>query len=250
MPRDFYPRREADIVSFTASFSAKVSASPEQFGLTPLQAEQYAAVQAQFADLQQKSTQGSTNTSSVFQAKKNARRELERMTRQLAGIARTHQGVTVAQRFALGLPARDPGRPRGSRTKDGRLQLQRIGPPRLIVKCLHGRTMRVRLRDRSAPMNRGKPKDVAGATLFSYVGELPPPPDDLGKWKFERVTTKTVVDVRPGNPYAGLPPGTRVWIIAFWTGRRGERGPMCEPVYAHTQYGVEIGSLPLMRKAA
>ncbi len=32
--------------------------------------------------------------------------------------------------------------------------------------------------------------------------------------------------------------------------RRGQRGPICEPVYAHTQYGIEIGSLKLMRNAA
>jgi hypothetical protein len=250
MPADFYPKREAEIVQFTANFSAGIATDPEQFGLTPAQSQHYASLQTAFADLQQKSTQKSTNTSSVIEAKKKARRDLEKATRQLVGIVRNHPGVTTAQRISLGLPARDRGRPRGSRTSDGRLHMQRIGPPRLRVKVLHGRTLRVVLRDRSAPRNRAMPKGVIGATVLTYVGERPPAEVDFAKWRFAGNTSKTVAVVRPGNPNESLPPGTKVWVSAFWRNRREQRGPMCEPVYEHTQYGIEIGSLQLMRKAA
>lgn len=182
--------------------------------------------------------------------KKNARRALEQLTRKLAGMIRARKYVTAAQPMTLGLPVRDTGRPHGSRTSDGRVQMQRIGPPRLMVKVLHGRTVRVVLRDRSVPMNRAMPKGVTGAALFSYVGEHPPAAQELEKWTFERNTSKTVATVRPGKAGEPLPPGTRVWIIAFWENRRCVRGPICEPVYAHTQYGIEIGSLQKLRKAA
>jgi len=249
MPADYYPKREREIVTFTENFSAGIAASPRSFGLSPAQAAEYAAVQHVFADLQQKSTQGSTNTSSVVAAKKNARRALEQLTRELVRIARMHPGVTAAQRRTLGLPVRDPGRPRGSRNVNGEVQMNRIGPPRVHVNVLNGRTLRIELRDRFS-LARCKPRGVEGATVFSYVGEHPPAAGDMDKWRFERNTTKLVTTVRPGNRDAMLPPGTKVWVMACWMNRRSQRGPASEPVSTHTQYGVEYTNWPQIGVAA
>jgi hypothetical protein len=46
-------------------------------------------------------------------------------------------------------------------------------PPKLSLLPSFGRTVRVRLRDMSSPDRRGKPDGVAGAAVFSYVGEQP-----------------------------------------------------------------------------
>ena len=254
MPADFYPRREADIVAFTGNFSATISADPDALGLTPAQAAEYAAAQQAFADLHRKSLQGSTNTSSVVQAKKHARRTLERLTRQLAAIIRSRPATSLEQRRSLGLPTRDPGRPPGSRNVDRTRQITRIGPPRLIVRVLRGRTLRVVLRDRSAPMNRSTPDGADGAVLLSAVGEHPPPVEDRSQWKFERITSKTVTTVQPGGAEAILPPGTKVWVTAFWcvpgSSPRGRHGPACAPVYAYTQEGVDNSRRMQRRPAA
>ena len=50
MPRDFYPRREADIVSFTSNLSARINFSPSEYGLSEIIAQNYAIKQQAFAE--------------------------------------------------------------------------------------------------------------------------------------------------------------------------------------------------------
>src|SRR5688500_4227652 len=49
MGRDFYPRPEGEILSFTLNFSQKISVSPGAYGLSVLQCTHYAATYEAFA---------------------------------------------------------------------------------------------------------------------------------------------------------------------------------------------------------
>ena len=84
-----------------------------------------------------------------------------------------------------------------------------------------------------------KPRGVSGATLLSFVGDEPP--TSISAWKYTGLTGSVNCTVRfNGNP----PPGTKVWIAAFWFSFRNERGPTSAPVSTH------LCGLPALAKAA
>ena len=65
MPADFYPKREADIVHWTANFGEKINAAPMEFGLDRDQATDYTTLQSSFAELHQAANQPSRRTPTI-----------------------------------------------------------------------------------------------------------------------------------------------------------------------------------------
>lgn len=256
MPADFFPKREADIRDWSGNFRAQIEGPGmgAALGLSPEMISEYASLQQSFASLWQLSQSNSTRTPSIIQAKNDARIALEKYTRVLTRIVRTHPGVTMAQRTALGLPARNPGGPRGRRWTQSFPKVPEHSP-RLGVVEVKGLRVRLRLRDRMSPMNASLPKGVHGATIFYATGDLPPALKDRNRWKFLCNTARTVFDVafegRRGFSGRGgkmrgmgpaLPPFTRVWFTAVWIGRSTHRSAWCEPVYTHLGYGLALAA--------
>jgi hypothetical protein len=234
MPRDFYPRREADIVSFTSNFGSRVTTDPEAFGLTPEMVAGYMDLQRAFVACYFTVHAPSSNSSSAYAAKKAARVKLEAATRPLVSRVRATLAVTDGQRALLGLKPR-PVRRRHVPAPEG--------PPYLRVRGAVGRMLRIELSDRTS-LRRGIPRDVDGATILGYVGDFPPANAD--QWELKGHTSRATTAVRFDN---ALPPGTKVWLIAHWFNRRCERGPNCAPVYTHLPYGATM-RLGLAQRAA
>lgn len=91
--------------------------------------------------------------------------------------------VTDAQKSSLGLTVRATKRsPVG-------IPAER---PRLDVELRFGSTLRITLRGRDTA-RRGKPDGIAGAMVFTYVGDVPP--DDLSQWSLAGITTRPRVDI-------------------------------------------------------
>jgi len=224
MPRDFFPRRDADALSFTGNFSRRIVADPGMYHLTDAQAANYAALQEAFAQAYQVAVSPGSNSIFSTQLKKSARRALEAETRRLGHYIRAWREITLSQMIELGLKVRS--------------QPTRINPPEsapwLYVRSVDGRTVHVELFDAGSG-KRKMPKGVNGATIFSYIGgELP---RKMGDWKLAGMTGNTKHEVMFPST---LPPGAKVWLCAFWMNPRQEHGPYCAAVSAHLGYGVAL----------
>jgi hypothetical protein len=234
MPRDYYPRRESDIRSFTAHFSEKISAAPADYGLTQARADEYAVLQQTFSDAYLTVQDRGANSTSAVVAKENARVALEAGTRALVKTVKAQWSVTNEMRINLGLP------PRGARRRHVAVPEE---APILRVVGAAGGAVQVRLVD-AGSTRRGLPRDARGAILFGFVGQVPPSGRD--RWTFKGGTSRATAEVRFD---AGLPPGTKVWLTACWINARAERGPSCAPVCTYLQYGMTFQPLAQRRAA-
>ena len=206
---DFLPRREADLLQWSSSFSEHVNSAPAEYAISPEMAAEYRALHVQFADLMLKSADATARTPSVLFAKQQTRERLVAMARTLTRQARGNMDVSNAQLQNLGLRAR--------RERRG----PRIQPPAEapIVRMLSREnwSARFRLCDPGS-MRVAKPAGAKSAILFMAVGPQPPP--DRAAWTMCAITGRTVVDVKfPKH----LPAGTQVWVAARWY------SPTCTP---------------------
>jgi hypothetical protein len=144
----------------------------------------------------------------------------------LAGIIQSAPSVTSAEICQLRLTVR-------KRTKS------RVGRPetwpRVSVVSANGHRVRLRLSESGPVVSRGKPAGVAGAAVFSFVGNLPPAEES--RWKYEGNATRLFYDIRVPS---SLPPGARIWFTAAWFNRRGERGPVSQPTNTHLGFGLGL----------
>ena len=105
----------------------------------------------------------------------------------------------------------------------------------VTVVSVSGRTVKLRFRDAANPHRVGRPVGVSSATILSYAGTAgAAPPASLGAWKFEANVSRTLVDVTfPDSVAAGSP----VWFTIFWSNRRDQSGPACDPISTYLLYG-------------
>jgi hypothetical protein len=218
MPQDFLPRREDDLLVWSANFAQHIQPDPLALGLTSAQCAAYQAKHDAFAALYREANEPRTRTHPVITAKDESREALLAEARLLGRIIRAHPGVTAQQRINLGLSA-----PPGKGTA--------IAPPEkapvLHVEAVIGRALRVRVRDAESPTKRGKPRGVANVVIFSVIADEPPA--SLDGWSLHTSIGRTKVDLTFGGHVA---PGAKVWLAAAWTTARGLHGPVSTPVPA------------------
>jgi hypothetical protein len=227
MATDFIPAREADLVTWSANFSTRISATPTAFGLTAGQATAYATLNTAWATAFTAASNDATRTPSAIITKNDARDALVANARMLAKIVQGYPAITNTQRSDLGLtvPTDEPT-PINPPTE----------PPVLEVVSVIGRTMKIRL-SAVGSERRGKPEGVSGATVLSFVGSTPPVA--IGDWKFEGSITRTTFDVEFPT---SVPAAAQVWLCAFWFNPRSQSGPACTPVSAYIAPGVSVAA--------
>lgn len=218
----YLPTSDNGLLDWALNFATLIVASPTTYGLEAEQAGGYQAQAQFFESALQAAIEPSTRTPVTVQAKNDAKTQLVELSRGLAMIVTNHPGVTNEQRVALGLTVRD---------REPSPVPPPSGSPDIDVLLVTGRTVTVRLHDASTP-GRRKPANVAGAAVFSFVGETAPA--DPAVWTFQGNTTRTRFDV---SFPADVPAGAKVWITAFWFNRRMQSGPGTPPVSTNLQYG-------------
>lgn len=221
MATDFVPSREADLVNFSSNFNDKIALSPTTYGLTLPQSAAYTVLHDAFVAAFNVLQDPVTKSPSNVLAKNNAKEALidgPGGIRYLARIVQGAPGVTNVAKFDLGLTVRD--------VEPTPVPIPSVAPAMEIVSNV-ARTVTVRLHDPATPTKRGKPEGVAGATVFSWVGE-DNPPLDVKAWKFEGSITKTNKIAVP-FPIT-VEDGAKVWLTAFWFNPRSQSGPPCDPV--------------------
>jgi hypothetical protein len=222
----FLPRTDAGLLAWSANFSALITATPTAYGLTSAIATAYTALHTAYATALAACDPGVRNKAAVL-AKNDAREALKVQARFLAKLVQGTSTVTDSQKAELGLTVNAMPSP--------------IPPPSaapaLDIVSVVGRTVKIRLHDADNAGKRGKPAGVAGATVFSAVGDDAPVTED--GWKFEGNTTRTEIDVVFPNSVAA---GAKVWLLAFWRNERDQSGPPCAPVSTNVQFGLPMAA--------
>ena len=223
MPRDFIPSTDAGKLAWTANYSTLVSAGPIPLGLTAGIATLLASKQLAFSNSMAAAVDPSTRGKASVFAKDAARKDLIAYCRLTARTISGNMTVTNATRLALGL------------TVPASVIPPIPAPPTapvLEVISVVGRTVKIKLHDSASGTKRGKPKGVAGASIFSFIGAAAP--TDATAWKFEgNITTTNVTMLFPDSVASGAP----VWFTAFWYNPRAMRGPGCAAVGTNIQGG-------------
>ncbi len=229
---DFLPRRAADMVDWTRSFSQAIGDDPTAYGLSAEDADNYAVLQEAYALAYRRSQDPSTRSPAQVQAKDSALKALKERTRQLAWRVRGTPGMDAGRLARLGL--KPPSRNR-------RALPAPVSSPRLRLTPTIGSDVVLRLEDRDR-LGRAKPRGVAGAIVMVHVGDAPP--REVKDWTFGFGTTKTRLSVPLPE---GLSPGTQVWYVAWWQSPTGQPGPASAPV--STRVGFDLAPRVAKRAA-
>jgi hypothetical protein len=210
MARNFYYGREADIVAGSASFAALILASAATYGLLPAQAMAFGLLNTALQSAYTAAVSPPTRGPVSIQAKNQAIHNMRISAINLAKIAYSTPTVSDTQLVELGLlprPSRTPVPPPAT-------------APDIDILSVNGNTVQLRLHAAGESTRRGKPAGVDGASVFSFVGAVPP--DNEAEWTFEGVASKTTINI---TFPAGTAPGARVWFTAFWFNGRKQTGP-------------------------
>lgn len=114
MGASFYWGTETELYSGAQSFSEKLSADPEAYGISTEQASDYAAVVAVWKAAYEDARTPSLRTKGRVCVKNDAKRGVRIATASLAKFIAGTPTVTDQQKFDLGLSVRSTSRPAGA----------------------------------------------------------------------------------------------------------------------------------------
>ena len=211
----YIPSRDAELVTWSTNFDTKITAAPTDYGLTAPQATAYAAKHTAFVTAYQTASNPDTRSPTNVLAKDMARSALVAEARMLARIVQATPAVTPEQKSELGLTVRD--------VEPSPIPAPDFAPAINILSAV-GNMVNVRIYDPVNPTRRGKPLGVAGAAIFTHIGENPPA--DISAWTFEGNQSRTAFTI---NFPAGTAAGAKVWVTAFWFNAKLQRGPASAP---------------------
>ncbi|HQY89021.1 MAG TPA: hypothetical protein PK402_10200 [Tepidisphaeraceae bacterium] len=214
MSKNFFPRADLAVKSWSSHFRMQITESRELLHLTQDQVDRYALLDDEFATRLAVTSNRAIRCKSNVEAKNTALRELEIYARELAALVRARPDVTDEMRINLGIGVR----------KAKSRSVEPVVAPAVTVNKVVGQAVTVFLWDEEGHVVR-IPRGAKGGSISTWVGEDEPGPET--KWSFMGNTTRAVTTIEfPGS----LPIGTRVWIIAQWFGPRGQPGPASKAV--------------------
>ncbi len=211
----YLPLTDDGLRTWAENFSDQLGllADPMIVGISLAQVTEYSDAFSDYAT-KLKAANGQTSRSGATVLAKNESKEaLVALSREFAMTVQHFPGVTDEQRYAFGLTIPDTERS---------AVLPPAFAPDIDVFPANVLTVKIRLHNEQTLGRRGKPEGAIGATIFSYVGELPPALDDVKAWKFEMNTGETTAEITFPST---VPAGSTVWITATWYNRRGEQSP-------------------------
>jgi hypothetical protein len=215
--------KDLDLLGFSGAFKNQITAAPQAFGLQESDAVEYGLVHEGYAVALQTAHDPVTRTSIAVGIKNRCRTELELAARVLIARIEATPAVTPEQRAGLGLNLPQQNRPIHSPTE----------APVLMVTGVLGSTITIKLRKLDSEI-AGRPKHVAGARIFTYIGPEPVP-HDIAEWHYQCSTSRTVHEI---HFPATVPAFTKVHLAAAWFSPRQANGPMSEPISAYLGGGI------------
>ena len=211
----YIPTRDAELGQWAANFSTLVSASPGTYGLVAGDATTIATYVGAFTSALAVVNNPATKTRATVAAKDGARAAMLDIVRGYAQQVRNNQGVSNADKLALGLtlPDRTPTVVPAPSTS----------PLLNVVGATPGQHT-LRYADAATPDSRRKPAGAIGLQLFVAVstGVV----GDPGAAPFKSFVTRQPYGVN----FSAADNGKLATYFARWQNRRGETGPWSSAV--------------------
>jgi hypothetical protein len=224
MPRNFYYRKDANVVTGSANFASLIATGFASYGLTSAQSTAFGTLNTSLQSAYLAAVEPTTRTRVTIETKNLSIKNMRASAILLSKIIYATQTVTDAQLVGLGLL------PRSTRTP--------IGPPTtspiVEIGVVTGRVVNLRLHS-SDSERRGIEAGCKGANLYSFVGAEPP--TDPRDYHFDGMTTRTITQILFPN---SVPTGALVWLSACWVTARGATGPASVPVSVPLQGGAVL----------
>ena len=184
MQKARFGRTDAAFQGFTFNLATRVSQDPGAYLVDPPVAASYLRSQQDFATLLVKATDPLTMGPSATFAKNQSRKLLRAETQRLANQIENTMAVSDQLKKDLGLTVRS-----GHGTP---VQRPTTAPVVSVVKQ-SGLMLKVRLGDEADPTRRGRPEDVAFASVMTFVGDHPPA--DPAEWVFQGNSSRNVLSI-------------------------------------------------------
>ena len=208
---------------------------PATVGMSEAQGSAFAdaanAYNAAYLKANTEATRGPLSTAE----KNHAADTLRQVARECVATVQAFPGTTNDQRSALQItiPGANPPTPVPKPSTS----------PVLNITGVIGNRILLDIRDTADPDRRRKPTGVTGITLLYHVG--PTAPMEVSGWTFggsvTRLKTELIIP-------ASVAPGSKVFVVGFWTNTKLESGPASAVASTFVQ-GVE-GGLDGLRLAA
>ena len=220
---DWVERKDASLRGQAAVMHAAVAAAAAAYGSTSAEMTQMEALVQTFADKLDLLDDPATRTEVVRQEKDTAKATLVAFMRSLGRRIQANPTVTAAMKVAATLPVHA--------TEPTPVPVPGTRATLKVVKVA-GSNVVVLVTDELTPTRRARPAGYAGYEIFSWVvaggAGNETPPADLEKWRYEGQSTRAEATVG----YNAEDVGKTVIIVARWFNRKGEVGPVSDPVIA------------------
>ena len=220
------PTKDSLLVPYATNANDKLNANPGVYHMTADQASRYNMYCEPFVDAVKAvgDAKAAGVRSEVMVADKEEKKALLlKYARQVYAKVQADDDVSAASKIALGVHIRDH-----TRTP--------VGPPTarpdVDVVAAVLRTVTIHIHDNDAEGKRGRPANVASASVYSYVGAAYP--SDPSQWTYQGTTGRSTHDIQFPDT---VPAGAQVWVCAMWLNRRAEPGPVSLPVTTNVQGG-------------
>ncbi len=232
MSKSWIPNKDSELLAFSQNISTRISATPATYGVLAGDATLTATLVGTLATAQPIATNPATRTSVTIAARDIAKAALIVQLRYLYKKF-TAALLSADKREELGLPVKDvsPSPIPAPSTR-----------PVVNITAVTGRSLSLRVADETTPGKRARPFGTSGLEVFSYTApsaSVENPPADLGLWKFEGLSTRSLFDVTFVNSVAI---GTKVWVCCRWYSQRGEPGPVSDAASAYVTGGIAMAA--------
>lgn len=216
MPRtDWVPAKDTDLDAFNVNFSTKITAAPTTYGLVAGDATAFASLKTDFSTKLQTATDPGTRTKVTVASKDTSRAAVVAALRSLARRVQAYSAITAALLSDLGLTVRD--------TVSTPIPAPST-KPLVNVAGTGSLAATIRLADETTPTSRARPFGASGCQVFyNYGSGSTSTPEEM---HFEGVASKATFPISFPVAAAGLV----ATIRTRWMNRKGEVGPVSDPV--------------------
>jgi hypothetical protein len=216
MRTDWVPSADVDLDLFCQNFSTKITATPASYGLIAGDATSFATLKTDFTTKLAAATNPSTRTKVTVASKDTSRAALNAALRSLAKRVQAYTSITSALLTDLGLTVRD--------TVSSPIAAPSTKPI-LSLAILASLAHNLRFADETTPTSRARPFGVVGLQVF-YAYETGADTSSSEAMHFEGVASKINYPIT----YPAAAAGKTATVRARWFNRRGEVGPLSDPV--------------------
>lgn len=228
------PRNNTALPSYAAHFSETLTAAPATYGASEAEslalAERVAGYLAAQSALVAEREAG-IRSEPLRVARDTAKHALLPTLRSLYGRIQKDISISDQDKITIGVHL-----PRASPSRNEAPTLR----PKMGVVSVFDRTITVSISDPTTGSKRSRPKGAVQALVYYFAGANYP--SEQGAWSFAGVATGRTFAFTVPPTVAG---GTRVWMCASYTNRRGDAGPTNVPISTSAQGGAVTTADPL-----